>query len=136
MDKEALLKLCVHYFRLTEETARATMVEMRIRCLTPQSLLSEVGAVAEDVDALFLDTEGYDARLMMLFLAMNSFRPAVIEIEWFPSDPDMVLQVVRMLHSRSYAIFMFFDNIVALQYLEALEDATAQSTPEYGGLQS
>lgn len=77
-----------------------------VRCVTPTSLFAELQLEPESLDFLVVDAEGYDVKLVDLFLALDRFRPAYLQFEWEHLDgqAEAFSETVSALAARGYDV--------------------------------
>ncbi len=66
-------------------------------------------------ELLLIDTEGYDANIVIDFLTNSKLRPFII-FEYIHSDPKIFEKTLRLLHDEKYKVFKVGENIFC--YLE------------------
>ena len=65
------------------------------------------------LDLLFIDTEGYDGKIVLDFLKIGLFYPIII-FEYIHIDNKTFEKVVKKLKSKKYKFFPVNENIVCL----------------------
>jgi len=99
------------------EKLESAIVGYPVRCLTPKTLLSEVGVASDSVDFLFVDAEGYDAEIVQLFSEMPGFGPAALYFEWgwhheSRGKLGLLTSLARSLVAQGYDLRSDHDNLV------------------------
>jgi len=93
--------------------------ELPVRCATPSDLVADVGASAEHVAFMAVDTEGFDAQLLAMFFELPGFEPSVVQFEWAghhgneTAKVGALADIVRALHARGYELRKEHENMVA-----------------------
>lgn len=93
--------------------------ELPVRCATPADLMADVGASARDVAFLAVDTEGFDAQLLAMFLGLQGFDPAVVQFEWAghhsndTTKVEALRDIAMALHARGYELRKEQENMIA-----------------------
>jgi len=108
-------------FPATVEEWLPYIEELRVRCLTPASLMRELEAGPEAVDVLIMDAEGYDTQLVGMFMELEGFRPATIMFEWHlhgndPGKLEDLVHLARDLHARGYELHRHNHDVLAVAY--------------------
>lgn len=106
-----------------EEWARMLdyVEEIHVRCHTPMSLLREMNVHPADIDVLIIDAEGQDTSILVRFLGIPDFSPALIMSEWAVESQLQEGHRERVMHpmiqglvQRGYAVHVTFPDIVAI----------------------
>ena len=67
-----------------------------------------------DLDLLFIDTEGYDAKIVKDFLINSKLRPFII-FEYIHSNHYFFSETINMLIENEYILFKISENVVCFQ---------------------
>eukprot|EP00747_Dinoflagellata_sp_TGD_P022801 gnl/TRDRNA2_/TRDRNA2_129337_c2_seq4.p1 gnl/TRDRNA2_/TRDRNA2_129337_c2~~gnl/TRDRNA2_/TRDRNA2_129337_c2_seq4.p1 ORF type:complete len:127 (-),score=13.45 gnl/TRDRNA2_/TRDRNA2_129337_c2_seq4:36-416(-) len=90
-----------------------------VRCITPASLLKELGVSPRAVDHLIIDAEGYDSVIANMFLRLEGFAPNEMQIEVgedeHVGDFGPVRELMRDLASRGYNLHRSEGDLLALK---------------------
>lgn len=95
----------------------AQLQELRVRCLTPASLLREAGLAASAIDAVVIDAEGQEPAILRALTALPGLEPLSLHFEWttaFRRARD-VLPLVRELAASGYDVHRNGQDIAALR---------------------
>lgn len=95
---------------------------VEVRCLTPESLFTEMGVDAEDIDTFIVDAEGFDNKLVNQALALHDFRPAFIEFKYCCTPRQLqegfvegnLTRTVRELKRSGYDVYQLSVSVVAV----------------------
>lgn len=81
------------------------IIEEKVKCITLSELIEQYSLT--DVDILQIDTEGYDAQII-LNIDFSSFKPAIIHFEHGLGDdimtPEELAEIIKLLSSNGYDI--------------------------------
>ena len=64
-----------------------------------------------DLDLLFIDTEGYDAKIVKDFLINSKLKPFII-FEYIHSNHYFFSETINMLIENEYILFKISENVV------------------------
>lgn len=92
--------------------------QIKVRCLTPSSLLDEAGVAPADVVAITIDAEGYDVPIAMQFIDTVKFAPTLFEFEWVMSG-NKSQALINRLSALSYDVMQDSFNMVAMMRAHA-----------------
>lgn len=92
---------------------------LKVPCMTAPDLLEKTegspwGADSSVVDALVVDAEGLDGDLTLAFLALETFRPALIIFEQKHLKRDKLKGVLHKMRELRYVFWRDADQVVAL----------------------
>uniref|UniRef100_A0A7S1AKR5 Methyltransferase FkbM domain-containing protein n=1 Tax=Noctiluca scintillans TaxID=2966 RepID=A0A7S1AKR5_NOCSC len=92
-----------------------------VRCITPHSMLVEAQLEPAGVDALHIDGEGDDARILEMFLAVDNIDPAYIQFEFANMAAADQQRLMTTLTARKYDIHVVGPNLAAVKKIVGAE---------------
>jgi FkbM family methyltransferase len=91
------------------------MIQEKVACVSLQNLVQEYGI--NGVDLLQIDTEGYDAEII-LNIDFSVFKPSIINFEYYvpqTMSKETFDTIIELLHKNNYEIWMEANDITAFQ---------------------
>lgn len=96
--------------------------KVSVPCLTPSELLERGSLDPGDLDALIIDTEGYDSGLVSAFLALDGFAPRYLQFEYhvelhlrsYPYVEGTLGPLINALAARGYEVHQVAQDVVGL----------------------
>jgi FkbM family methyltransferase len=91
------------------------MIEEKVKCISLSNLLKEKEIAS--VDLLQIDTEGYDAEII-LNIDFNQFKPSIINFEYYVPNTmskETFEKILDVLHKHDYEIWKEVNDITAFQ---------------------
>lgn len=97
------------------KVATEYIVEEKVKCISLENLAIEKDIV--HVDLLQIDTEGYDAEII-LNINFEKWKPSIINFEYYVPNTmskETFNEIIELLHKNSYEIWMEVNDITAYQ---------------------
>lgn len=89
MDNEYWRKLAILKKHGMEKALRSECIaSMEVPIISPAAWLDGLGLKPKDVDALFVDTEGFDVPILKSFLKLEGLKPELVQFEWTGTAKD------------------------------------------------